>query len=74
MQYTKVFKNKLGVDRDVQIEIFNEFHNMPERGLNLAGLKVSDGELVLNIHLDYEDVLELHNSLTEYIDKCKNKR
>ncbi|GAA0102413.1 hypothetical protein UT300012_31280 [Paraclostridium bifermentans] len=74
MEYIKVFENKLGVDRDVQIEIFNEFNDIPERGLNLAGLKVSDGGLILNIHLDYKDVLELHNSLTEYIDKCKDER
>lgn len=74
MEYIKVFKNKLGIERDVQIEMFNEFHDIPEQGLNLAGLRVSDGKLILNIHLDYKDVLELHNSLTEYIDKCKNER
>lgn len=73
MKYNKTFKNMCLTGKHIEIEIENEFPNNPKQGLNIAGISpLLNDELILNIVLKYEDVLELYNHLTQYIQECEN--
>ncbi len=60
-------KNCIDEDKDVILEIEEEFTNTLLNGLNISVTDFENGSLITNISLSYFEVLELYKMLTEKI-------